>query len=150
MTFPSHGPEPSMSDIFANDAHPVTGLKGVGIAVLVVEDESVVRMNATMMLESAGYMVFEADSGVAGLEQLSLHPEIKILFTDINMPGEFDGLELARQAHLLRPDVHLILTSGLMSPEVHELSGGDFIAKPYDDLKVADLIRAGAARVAAI
>lgn len=120
------------------------------ITVLVVEDEPFVRMNTTMMLETAGYCVWEADSGVAGLEQLSLHPEICILFTDINMPGEFDGLELARQAHQLRPDLHLILTSGLMRPLSHELSGGDFIAKPYDDLKVADLIRAGAARMAAM
>ncbi len=138
-----------MSDISANDANPGTGLRGAGVAVLVVEDEILVRMNATMMLQTAGYMVFEADNGASGLEQLSLHPEICILFTDINMPGEFDGLELARQAHALRPDLHLILTSGLMRPRSHELCGGDFIAKPYDDLKVADLIRAGAARLAA-
>ena len=116
------------------------------ITVLVVEDEAFVRMNATMMLETAGYCVWEADSGVAGLEQLSLHPEIRILFTDINMPGEFDGLELARQVHRLRPDVHLILTSGLMRPGSQELSGGDFIAKPYDDVGVAELIRIAAAR----
>jgi CheY-like chemotaxis protein len=129
---------------------PQAELKADAIAVLVVEDESLARMNATMMLKTAGYIVFEADSGASGLEQLRLHPEITILFTDINMPGEFDGLELARQAHLLRPDVHLILTSGLIRPHIHELFGGDFIAKPYDDLKVADLIRAGAARVGAI
>lgn len=138
-----------MPDITANNVDRGAGSGHPSIAVLVVEDESFVRMNATMMLQTAGYMVFEADSGESGLEQLGLHPEIKILFTDINMPGEFDGLELARQVHLLRPDVHLILTSGLMNPGTHELSGGDFIAKPYDDLKVADLVRAGAARMAA-
>ena len=135
-----------MPDISANDATPEAEAQAAVITVLVVEDEGLVRMNATMMLESAGYRVFEADSGISGLEQLRLHPEIKILFTDINMPGEFDGLELARQAHELRPDVHLILTSGLMRPQQHELSGGDFIAKPYDDVKVTDLIRIGAAR----
>ncbi|MES2833270.1 MAG: response regulator [Pseudomonadota bacterium] len=119
------------------------------ITVLVVEDEALVRMNATVMLETAGYIVLAADSGASGLEQLGLHPEIGVLFTDINMPGDFDGLELARQVHRLRPDVHLILTSGLMRPARHELSGGEFIAKPYDDAGVADLIRVAAGRAAA-
>lgn len=138
-----------MPDIAANDTNPDTGLNAAVIAVLVVEDESLVRMNATMMLRDAGYTIFEADSGASGLAQLKLHPEIRIVFTDINMPGEFDGLELARQVHLLRPDVHLILTSGLMRPGAQELSCGDFIAKPYDDGMVTDLIRAGVARAAA-
>ena len=113
--------------------------------VLVVEDEALVRMNATLMLEAAGFDVREARCGASGLEQLGLHPEIMVLFSDINMPGDFDGLELARQVHVLRPDIRLILTSGLMRPAAHELHGGEFIAKPYDDGRVADMIRASLA-----
>lgn len=116
------------------------------ITVLVVEDEALVRMNATAMLEAAGFDVHEARCGVSGLEQLGLHPEVMVLFSDINMPGAFDGLELARQIHGLRPDIRLILTSGLMRPGADELSGGDFIAKPYDDGRVAAMIRASLAR----
>ena len=57
------------------------------------------------------------------------------------MPGEFDGLELARRVHLLKPEVHLILTSGLMRPTSAELSGGQFKPKPYDDAAVTEMIR---------
>ncbi len=121
-------------------------LKRTDITVLVVEDEALVRMNATVMLEAAGFYVHEAQCGASGLAQLERHPEVMVLFSDINMPGDFDGLELARQIHVLRPDIRLLLTSGLMRPSVEELSGGDFIAKPYDDGQVTEMIHASLAR----
>lgn len=110
------------------------------VTVLVVEDEAVVRLNATTMLESLGYLVREASCGPTGLEQLHLHGEVSVLFTDIDMPGKFDGLALARKVRFLRPDIYLILTSGRIRPSSHELCGGDFVAKPYSDQTVADLI----------
>ena len=109
--------------------------------VLVVDDEELVRMNATAMLEAAGFKVCEARCGSSGLAQLDRHPEVMVLFTDINMPGAFDGLELARRVRFVRPDIHLILTSGLMRPAAAELSGGQFIPKPYDDASVTEMIR---------
>lgn len=102
------------------------------------------------MLTEAGFAIREADCAAAALEQLRRHPEITVLFSDINMPGAFDGLELARQVHVLRPDVQLILTSGLMHPSKSEMSDGEFVAKPYAAQTVPDLIHAaGAAAKAA-
>ena len=110
--------------------------------VLVVDDEVLVRMVAVEMLIDAGFAVIEAEGASSALEALSIHPEITVLFSDINMPGAFDGLELARRVHLLRPDVQLILTSGLMGPVKGEIPGVQFVPKPYNSYVVADLIRA--------
>lgn len=63
---------------------------------------------------------------------LAAHPEISVLFTDINMPGERDGLALAEVVHQRRPDVRLILTSGREQPAPAEIpDDGQFIPKPY-------------------
>lgn len=115
--------------------------KARDFTVLVVDDEALVRMNAAAMLEAAGFKVVEAQCGTSGLAVLDRHPEVMVLFTDINMPGDFDGLELARRVHFVRPDIHLIITSGLMRPRSAELSGGQFIPKPYDDASVIEMIR---------
>ena len=134
--------------------HPVTAAKdgstmsdpGPGqaaradVTVLVVEDECLIRIGATLMLEAEGYRVRESDCALGGLAELDLHPEVQVLFTDINMPGNFDGIELARRVHARRPDIHLILTSGLMRPTAAELFGGQFMAKPYCDRELGDLI----------
>lgn len=112
------------------------------VAVLVVEDEELVRLNATTMLGDLGYRVLEACCAPAALEQLHLHPEVSVLFTDIDMPGAYDGLALAQKVHLLRPDIYLIMTSGRTRPGSSQLCGGDFLAKPYSDQSLADLITA--------
>jgi len=110
------------------------------VTVLVVEDEALIRIGAILTLESAGYRVCESDSACGALAQLALHPEVQVLFTDINMPGEFDGMELARRVHKLRPDIHLILTSGLMRPAEHELCGAQFVPKPYCDSLIGEMV----------
>lgn len=86
------------------------------VVVLVVDDEPLIRMNAVDVLEDHGFAAIEAEDADDALVQLDAHPDISVLFTDINMPGRCDGLDLARQVHALRPDVHLIITSGKMRP----------------------------------
>ncbi len=56
--------------------------------VLIVEDEPLVRMLGTDVLEDAGFAVVEAVDAREALEQLEAHPEVDILFTDVQMPGE--------------------------------------------------------------
>src|SRR5678816_931520 len=63
--------------------------------VLVVEDEFVVRMNAVSLLEEAGFGVLEAGSADEAIALLESRRDIRIVFTDINMPGSMDGLRLA-------------------------------------------------------
>ncbi|MGW8280230.1 response regulator [Sphingomonas aurantiaca] len=111
--------------------------------VLVVDDEPFIRMNAMDMLEDAGFSVLEAADADDALSVLAKHPEIGVLFTDINMPGTMDGLDLARRVHELRPAVHLIITSGKVRPSVAEIpDSGKFIEKPYQQDKFIRLIEA--------
>ncbi len=98
--------------------------------VLVVEDEPLVLMHAVDMLTDAGFAVVEAPNAERALDQLKRHPEVSALFSDINMPGALDGLELARQIHATHPHVHLILTSGRVRPSKTEMENGDFVEKP--------------------
>jgi CheY-like chemotaxis protein len=111
--------------------------------VLVVDDEPFIRMNAMDMLEDAGFSVLESADADDALSVLAKHPEIGVLFTDINMPGTMDGLDLARRVHELRPAVHLIITSGKVRPSVAEIpDSGQFIEKPYQQDKFIRLIEA--------
>ncbi len=80
--------------------------------VLVVEDEMLLRMRAVDMVEDAGYTSVEAvdaDQAIAILESRS---DIALLFTDIQMPGEIDGLGLAHAVHDRWPPIKIILVSG--------------------------------------
>ena len=115
--------------------------------VLVVDDEALIRMNAVDMLQDAGFSVLEASDAAEALVVLDGHPEIAVLFTDINMPGTMDGLDLARRVHQLRPDVHLIVTSGKVTPGVDALpDDGAFLGKPYREQQFIALVEAAFAR----
>lgn len=112
--------------------------------VLVVDDEPLLRLGAVLALEHAGYATFEAGETDEALSQLDDHPEITVLFTDINMPGARDGLALAGLVHERRPDILVIVTSGRESPCQAELPAlGRFIAKPYDPDRIGALVAEG-------
>lgn len=111
--------------------------------VLVVDDEVLLRLDATEALHHVGCATFEAGRAEEALEVLAQHPEISVLFTDINMPGAFDGMALAGEVHRRRPDVQLIITSGRERPCAADIpDDGQFIAKPYDVDAVAEIVRA--------
>jgi len=112
-----------------------------GLVVLVVDDEALIRMNAADMLADEGFATIEASGAEDALVQITCHPEISVLFTDINMPGMFDGLELAHRVHAYRPDIRVILTSGRSPPAPSEIpEDGRFLAKPYDQISLARLV----------
>ena len=75
------------------------------VTVLLVDDEADDRELAREALRSRGYTVLEASSGEEAMRVMRAHPEVAILFTDIVMPGEVDGFELAHQAKQLRPSL---------------------------------------------
>ena len=101
-------------------------------AVLVVEDEALIRMAIADSLEEIGVTPYEAGDASEALDVLGSHPEIKILFTDVNMPGEMDGLGLAKRVCEVRPDVSIIVTSGRRQIPECELPGeSTFLPKPY-------------------
>jgi CheY-like chemotaxis protein len=99
--------------------------------VLIVEDEMLLRMCAVDMVEDAGYSSVEAvdaDEAVAILESRS---DIALMFTDIQMPGRMDGLELARAVHERWPPIKIILVSGaLQLPDIDIPPDSRFFGKP--------------------
>lgn len=109
--------------------------------VLVVEDEPFVRMVAADALTEHGIMAWEAGDADEALHVLEEHPNIGLVFTDVNMPGNMDGLGLAQEVHRRRPDVTLIVTSGAVSVAEEELPDhGTFLAKPYPADRLVKLV----------
>ncbi|MET0312901.1 MAG: response regulator, partial [Hansschlegelia sp.] len=84
----------------------------VRVVVLVVEDDPIVRMGAVAIADEAGCRTYAAENADDAIKALETHPDITLLFTDIDMPGTIDGLELAEVVHARWPDIKLIVTSG--------------------------------------
>jgi CheY-like chemotaxis protein len=80
--------------------------------VLVVEDEMLLRMRVVDMVEDAGYLSVEAVDADEALGILKSRSDIALLFTDIQMPGSMNGLELAHAVHAHWPPIKIILASG--------------------------------------
>lgn len=109
-------------------------------AVLVVEDETFVRMIAADALEESGLRVIEAPDAVEALDILAQH-QVAVLFTDINMPGAIDGLELAAIVTVRYPQVKVIITSGRQWLEPEALPDHSvFLPKPYRPAELAALV----------
>lgn len=116
------------------------------ILVLLVDDEPIIRMVASQGLEDAGFEVVEADCAETALDILRARSDVGVLFTDINMPGALDGLELAGLVHELWPDIQLVLTSGQALPAPVP-DDGRFVAKPYRLEDMVDLVASVAKRL---
>jgi CheY-like chemotaxis protein len=109
--------------------------------VLVVEDHPLIRIGATDVLRESGFTACEAGNAEEALETLAQNPEIGLLFTDLIMPGQMDGLDLARHVHEALPDVELIVTSGAaMIDEDVIPDHGSFLAKPYSADRLVELV----------
>lgn len=112
------------------------------ISVLVVEDEPLIRMAVIDDLEHAGFNVLEAETTDKALSLLRSHPEIQALFTDVEMPGSMDGLELAGKVHDRWPPIKILVTSGAVRVRSRELpEDARFMPKPYDSGDVISTIR---------
>jgi CheY-like chemotaxis protein len=98
------------------------------VTVLVVDDEPAVRAMAVDMLRALGLEVLDAYNGQDALRLLSRHPEIRLLFTDVRMPG-MTGVELAAAARRLRPDLKVIVTSAYVGEDAVP-SSDVFVPKP--------------------
>lgn len=111
-------------------------------AILVVEDETLVRMLGMDVLADAGFDVLEAADADEALTILKSHDDVQLLFSDIDMPGSMDGLELARLVHQRWPEIRLLLTSGhhQLPPEALP-DDGRFVRKPWTREVLIEKIR---------
>jgi CheY-like chemotaxis protein len=105
------------------------------ILILVADDDVLERMGASFMFSDAGYRVVEADSADVALRLFEEDAAIKLLFTDVSMPGTINGADLARQVAERWPKVGIIMTSGRPFPGDLPL-GVRFHAKPYEPTDV--------------
>ena len=111
-------------------------------AVLIVEDESLVRLGAVRSIEEAGFEVIEAANADEAIRILENRSDMRVVFTDIHMPGSMDGLKLARSVRNRWPPIKIIVTSGRSQVSEQELpEGGRFFAKPYEATQITDTIR---------
>lgn len=115
--------------------------KDIPKEVLVVEDEPLIRMVAADALTDCGIMAWEAGDSDEALVMLGEHPNIGLVFTDINMPGPMNGLGLAHEVNLRRPDVGLIVTSGAVTVADCDLpDSGTFLPKPYPTDRLVSIV----------
>lgn len=107
--------------------------------VLVVEDELFIRINIADYLRDCGFHVVEAATGDDAKAVIESGRTIHVVFSDVQMPGKLDGFGLARWIRQHRPDIHVILNSGMANAA--EKAGdlcedGPLMAKPYDEAQV--------------
>ncbi|MBB2203268.1 response regulator [Gluconacetobacter tumulisoli] len=102
--------------------------------VIVAEDEILTRLAVADELRDNGFDVREASNADEALTVLEGEKApVDALFTDIDMPGSMNGLELALRARQSRPRLGVLVTSGKHSvPNDFILSHSRFVAKPYD------------------
>jgi two-component system, response regulator PdtaR len=110
--------------------------------VLVVEDDILLRWTATAIIEQAGFDVVEAGTGVEAMSLLEKRSDIRTVFTDVEMPGSINGLQLA---HLIRtrwPSIGIMATSGQLRLREDDLpEGARFLHKPYAVEHLADALK---------
>jgi two-component system, response regulator PdtaR len=111
-----------------------------------VEDEFLIRMYAADMINEAGYEVVEATDADAALVILESRRDIRVIFTDVEMPGSMDGLKLARAVRDRWPPVHIIATSAYHAREDDLPAGSVFLPKPYTERKIVGTLHAITAR----
>ena len=110
--------------------------------MMIVEDEELVRAVVVEYFLEHGLNVVEAENADKALAMLNCRSDVRLVFTDINMPGSMDGLALAREVNRRWPQMLIVLTSGRGGVPAAKISeAGEFIPKPYDFESLAERIR---------
>ena len=107
-----------------------------------VEDEILVRLTAVAIAEDAGFEVLSATTADEALSVLEARADVRLVFTDVQMPGSMDGLRLARAVRKRWPPIELIVTSAhgpLAADDLPER--GRYVAKPYDVQALSQVFR---------
>ncbi len=136
MVLPLAAPEPDV-DAPGDDAAPPAG----GELVLLVEDEPNVRRVVRQQLIDLGHPVIEAEDSVQALTMIEQIPDIAIVVSDVIMPGDLDGRQLADRVRRNRPEMRIVLMSGY-TDEAGVGSDLPVLAKPFVRQDLARALRA--------
>jgi PAS domain S-box-containing protein len=145
-TFRVYLPREAKTGIAPKERISSSDVGGGSETILVVEDNAQLRRATVEGLKLLGYRVLEAEDGDAALSVLETDSDVRLLFTDVVMPGGVDGTELAERAMHMRPELRLLLTSGF--PDVRGSNKGKPLAdynllnKPYRHDELARAVRA--------
>jgi PAS domain S-box-containing protein len=138
-----HLPRCAEPESVAPAARPVKEIKGKG-TVLLVEDDPDVRMVASTLLENLGYSVLKAESGHAALKVIEQGHMIDLVFTDVVMPGEMNGIDLVRELGAKRINIPVLLTSGYTAQRMtagDSVEGLHLLRKPYTQGELSQAVR---------
>lgn len=118
------------------------------VVVLLVEDEALIRMVSADTLIDAGYRVIEASNADEALSLLEARGDVRVLVTDVAMPGKLDGFALARLVGRRWPHIGIIITSGhAVRGDAQVPVGTLFLSKPYRAQALLGRMRALTAQV---
>jgi CheY-like chemotaxis protein len=109
--------------------------------ILFVEDEALIRMDMAEFLRECGYRVHEAANAEEAREALQSKFAMDLVFTDINLPGGMNGLELVDWILSNRPGVKVLVTTGrALDRDVPPIAGA-LLAKPYTGRDLLDRVK---------
>lgn len=112
---------------------------------MIVEDDPVVREVAIETLRSYGFDIVTAGNGQEGLDKFAEHPDIKLVFSDVVMPGTINGIEMAESIVRARPGTPIILVTGYTDKELKnrilESNNVVVLSKPYDTESLPGVIQ---------
>ena len=112
------------------------------VALLLVEDDDLVRVTVTMTLEDFGFTVAEAATGEAALQQLEAGLDADILVTDIDLGPGINGLQLADQVRASRPELPVVFVTGRMIT-LHGRpcrDGEAYLSEPFESEALARMV----------
>jgi CheY-like chemotaxis protein len=111
------------------------------IVALVVEDDAFIRYDLMETLTAAGFKTLEAENAAHAIDMLETHSDIRVVFTDIQMPGDMDGIALSQCVRKRWPPTIIVVSSGRYRPEAEELpKGAVFLGKPYHPKALSDVL----------
>ena len=118
------------------------------IVVLVVEDEPLILMDAVDIVEDAGFRTVTATNADEAVVILEARADVRIVVTDVDMPGSMNGLKLAAAIRRRWPPIELIVVSGKHDLTDDDLpSGGRFLGKPFEVPRLTATLHEMAARL---
>jgi CheY-like chemotaxis protein len=116
------------------------------ITVLAVEDQPLILMEIVGELQARGFLVLEAPNAADAMTILLGRTDIQVLLTDVDMPGEMDGLGLAAEVRQQWPGIKIIIVSGQLDTLKQQMPvGSRFFNKPYRAQDLATAMREMAA-----